>query len=244
MVWIGGAGGPLAACLAQAWCHAGVCFHTRPVKAVPSSGLLLLLALALPVACLGAFARLNYALGAAVALTLAIFVGGRIELPLLRLRRNSAASIRLRLPDLRVGVNVGGCLVPLAVAIERGLRLSPDAFRPLAVATVLVAGLSFLLARPVADRGVVLAWPLTGLFGAALGLTLGRGSGSTAIFAYFAGLVGPLIGAELPYWPALVRLGAVRAAIGGGGAYDGLLWSGLLAALLGVAADPGPVSAG
>lgn len=193
------------------------------------------LALLVAFACLLAFDRLGYTAGIGVILTAAIFAGGPIEVPLWRLRKRNSGPSGSRGACLCLGLNVGGCLVPLGVAIDRGLRLLPAAAWPLTVATGLVAVLSLLLARPIADRGIVLAWPLTGLLAAALGLTLGQASGSSATFAFIAGLVGPLIGAELPFWPALVRLGALRAGIGGGGPFDGLLWSSLLAALLGKA---------
>lgn len=201
------------------------------------------LAILVGLACFAALHRLGYEAGVRLALTVAIFAGGLVELPIGRLRIRSAGGSNRESATFRIGVNLGGCLIPLGVAIERGFRLSASSALPLGIAVVLVALLSLFLARPVARFGVVLAWPLTGLLAGALGLTLGRDSGSTAAFAFVAGLVGPLLGADLTRGPALARLGALRAGIGGDGAYDGLLWSALLAAILGATAGPWPVGA-
>ncbi len=130
----------------------------------------------------------------------------------------------------RVGINVGGCVIPLAVAIERAIGVPNSAWFPLTGAIGLVALLSYLLARPVAGQGIVLPWPLPGLLGAALGLSLSPEH--PVVVAYVAGVVGPLLGADLLHLPQLTRLGAVRAGIGGEGPFDGLLWSGLLASYL------------
>lgn len=192
-------------------------------------------------ACLAALDRLGYAIGARMALTAAFFAGGLVELPLGRLRVQGVGDRVGDASTLRIGVNLGGCLIPLGVAVERGFRLPASALAPLGFAIIGVAALSLLLARPTARIGVVLAWPLTGLMAGALALSLGRNSGSTATFAFIAGLLGPLLGADLARGPSLVRLGASRVGVGGDGAADGLLWSALLAAILGASTDLGAV---
>jgi uncharacterized membrane protein len=137
-----------------------------------------------------------------------------------------------------IGLNVGGAVVPLGIAIERSASLPGPARWSLALAVAVVGALSLGLARVAPGRGIVLAWPLTGLLAGALALALNPSPDRAPAFAFAAAVLGPFLGAELPNLPALAGLGAGRAAIGGGGGFDGLVWSALLAALVGV---PGKV---
>lgn len=192
--------------------------------AVPLAATLLIVALA----GLLAFQRLGFGPAAATALIGAIGLGGAIDVPLTGRRGDLNGPVRR--PE--IGVNVGGCLIPLAIAGDRAARLPTWAWGPLLGAVVLVALVCFATARPVAGRGIVLPWMLPGLLGAALGLSLVPAR--AAAVAYVAGVVGPLLGAELPHLRRLAHHGAARAGIGGAGAFDGLLWSGLLAACMAV----------
>lgn len=176
-----------------------------------------------------AFRGLGFGPASAMALVGAIGLGSAVDVPLIG-RRSRAGG-----PERRpaIGVNVGGCLIPLAIACERALRLPSGAWGPLLAAVAMVALACFATARPVADRGIVLPWMLPGLLGAALALSLVPAR--AVAVAYVSGTFGPLLGAELPHLRRLGRLGAARVGIGGAGAFDGLLWSGLLAACLAVA---------
>lgn len=184
-----------------------------------------------------AFVRLGYGVPAASALVVAVFAGGAVDVPVYR-GRGGGPGGAVDAPR-RLGVNLGGCVVPLGVAVERGASLPSAAAGAVTAATAAVMALSLCLARAVPGRGLMLAWPLTGLLGAALALALTPPGASPTVVAFIAGLAGPLLGAELPYLPMIFRVGAVRVGIGGGGPFDGLVWSGLLAALLGAPAAPG-----
>jgi uncharacterized membrane protein len=181
--------------------------------------------LALPVsaALVPAVLRLGYGPTASAALVAAIALGGWFDFPLM-VRTVEGASSRGRL-----GVNLGGCLVPLGIALERSWHWPRSAYAPAVVSVFLVGALSFFLARPVAGRGVVLAWPLTGLLAAALGLLLAPARVRPSSFAFVSSLLGALIGGEVPNLPRLLRGEPVHAGIGGDGLYDGLVWSSLLA---------------
>jgi uncharacterized membrane protein len=50
--------------------------------------------------------------------------------------------------------------------------------------------------------------------------------------AFIAGVVGPLIGADLLHLKDVTRLGAGMASIGGAGTFDGIVLSGIVAAYL------------
>jgi uncharacterized membrane protein len=164
-----------------------------------------------------AFRRLGFRPVASALLVAGIILGGWVDLPLLRRK-------------FRLGVNVGGCLIPLAVAGQQALRMPSSAWSAVVAATTVVALACYGLARPVAGRGLLLPWALPGLLGAALALVLAPARAPGV--AYVAGTVGPLLGADLPHLPRLVQLGAARMAIGGGGVFDGLIWSGVLAVCL------------
>jgi uncharacterized membrane protein len=177
-----------------------------------------------------ALLRVGYPPGVAVVLAVLMVAGSVAEVPLLGHVGRPGRT--------RIGLNVGGAIVPLGIALERSSSLPEPGRVPLAASIATVGLLSFGLARTVPGRGIVLAWPLTGMLGAALGLVFAPSPGCSAAFAFVAGLLGPFLGAELPNLPALARLGADRAAIGGGGVFDGLVWSAMLAALLGVGGGP------
>lgn len=172
-----------------------------------------------------ALARVGYSWSIASLLSATILLGGRLDV--LMLGRGSGPG---RTP---IGLNLGGAVLPIGIAVERSASLPEAARAPLAAAIAVVGVLSLGLARVERGRGIVLAWPLTGLLAGALALILNPVPGRSPTFAFIAGLFGPLLGAELPRLPTLARLRARRAVIGGGGGFDGLVWSAWLAALLG-----------
>jgi uncharacterized membrane protein len=180
----------------------------------------------LVIALLGFVIFRSLGLGAwgAALLILAIVVGGRIDLPLAKGREstgNHAAKPGICL-------NVGGGLIPLGIAIFQAIRLGPPRLTALVLATAAVATASYLLARPVAGKGIVLPWVLPALFGAAFALILAPAHAIS--LAFTAGTLGTFLGADILHLPSLNRIGAVHVGIGGAGPSDGLLWSGLLAA--------------
>src|SRR4051794_27173922 len=90
-----------------------------------------------------AFRRLGFRPEWAALLVVAVGVGGRFDLPLSR-------------RTARVGLNVGGAVVPLVVAGDQIARLLAPAWAPLAIATGVVALASFALARPTPGVGMLL----------------------------------------------------------------------------------------
>lgn len=180
-------------------------------------------ALAVSGALVPAVLRLGYGPAESVSLVVAIGLGGWLDVPLVVRDAEGVDSRR------RLGINLGGCLVPLGIAVERSWHWPRCTYAPALVSVLLVGVLSFFLARPVAGRGVVIAWPLTGLLAAALGLLLAPERVRPSSFAFVSGLLGALLGGEAPYLPGLFRQGPVHAGIGGDGLYDGLVWSSLLA---------------
>src|SRR5262249_40016931 len=94
------------------------------------------LAIVLAAAGLWAFHRLGFHRGWSALWVVATIAGGWINIPL---SRRSA----------HLGVNVGGCLIPLAVAGQQTAVMPASSWGPLAAATGLVALLCYSVARPV-----------------------------------------------------------------------------------------------
>jgi uncharacterized membrane protein len=139
--------------------------------------------------------------------------------------------------DTIVAVNVGGCLIPLALVIWETLhliRLSGPIAGALMLAAIVNVAICYRAARPV--RGVGIAMP--GLISplVAIGMTWLLLSGPAyepirAPVAFVAGVLGPLVGADLLHLKDITRISAGVLSIGGAGTFDGIVLSGILAAL-------------
>jgi uncharacterized membrane protein len=144
---------------------------------------------------------------------------------------------RLRQEQI-VAVNVGGCVIPVLLAI-RQLRYVVDAGPP--APTVLLFGVllnvavCYRLARPIPNLGIALPAFLPALVALAvtwLGLSGAEFSEVRAPVAFIAGISGPLIGADLLHWKDFKHISTGTVSIGGAGTWDGIVLTGLLAALL------------
>jgi uncharacterized membrane protein len=132
-----------------------------------------------------------------------------------------------------IAVNVGGCLIPVALAIYETAHLAMtgrQALFGLAVAVLINTGVCFWMAQPV--EGVGIAMP--GLFPAIV-------ASLSALFlvpdqappvAFVAGVLGPLIGADLLHLRDIEKIATGIASIGGAGTFDGIVLSGIVAAYL------------
>jgi uncharacterized membrane protein len=211
-------------------------------------GLLFLLPFFFAHVMLAALTKLGLSpLGAAMVL-MGIFIGGSINIPVKRYPREEQYFVdpfmlfgfgrmfpRLRLTRsyTTLAVNVGGCIVPIMVAIYQIFRIlaqGPGAFLTLSVAVGLSIAVCYWLARPVAGIGITmpaLIPPLT----SALPSVVMMPDFAPPI-AFTAGVLGPLVGADLLHLRDIKKLSTGIASIGGAGTFDGIVLSGLLAALL------------
>jgi uncharacterized membrane protein len=128
-----------------------------------------------------------------------------------------------------LAVNVGGAVIPAAVSVY--LALHTGLWVEASLAVVVVAIVVHLAARPVPRVGIVLSPLLPAVTAALVAIVLHPAHG-TAALAYIAGTVGTLVGADLTHLRSIRRLGAPVASIGGGGTFDGVFVSGILAVLL------------
>lgn len=139
-----------------------------------------------------------------------------------------------RLVDERIiAVNVGGCLLPLLLVthvLGHLHRTAPEVLPPLGLAVLINVAVCWLAARPVPRVGILMPAFLPGAV-AALS-AIGVAPEQAAPVALCAGVLGPVIGADLLHLRAFRQTPTGIASIGGAGTFDGIVLSGLLAVLL------------
>ncbi len=142
--------------------------------------------------------------------------------------------------EMIVAVNVGGCVVPVLLAI-RLLRIVVDvpgsrAIIVLCIATTANVAVCYRMARPIPKLGIALPFPFLPALVAISAAWIGLGSSEfdtvRAPVAFIAGIAGPLVGADLLHWKDFKSIGAGMVSIGGAGTLDGIVLTGLLAAVL------------
>jgi len=186
--------------------------------------------------------RIGISIGWMAIIMAAALLGSMINIPVARLRaevRQESTTVTVfgvtyRVPlTIRTGrttiaVNVGGAVVPSAVAIYLIChdRLPQSAL----FATLVVTALVFVVARPVAGVGIVTPSLVPPLVAALAALWLG--GHFVAAVAYVAGTFGTLVGADVLNLPRVRSLQAAMVSIGGAGTFDGVFLTGLVAVLL------------
>jgi len=144
-------------------------------------------------------------------------------------------SIETVIQDTRIAVNLGGCIVPVAICVYL-FAMVPQALAGFLAATVMVTVICHSLARPVPGFGIsipVLIPPLSAGISAyivtrMLGLPIHQAAG----IAYVSGVLGVLIGADLLNLGRIRSLGAPMVSIGGAGTFDGIFLTGILSVML------------
>ncbi|MFO7861716.1 MAG: DUF1614 domain-containing protein [Desulfosalsimonas sp.] len=177
-----------------------------------------------------------------------IFIGGMINIPVRRIERNQpfdASSCRFfglqrffadqtcRQQHTVLAVNVGGCVIPCAIAAYELFRIAGHGPGVLGLALTAVGINVFICyhtARPVANVGIAMPALVPAIAAAACALLLYRELAPP--IAFCAGVLGPLIGADLLHLKEIEKLNTGVASIGGAGTFDGIVLSGLLATLL------------
>ena len=189
-----------------------------------------------------AVAKLGFSPGVAFLLFAAVLVGSTINIPLYKVE-----SITPVIPDFRdmwlqqflgiplhkvrqktiVALNVGGCLIPVLLAIYQLIR--SDSLAIFGV-TVIVTIVSYFSAQIVPGIGIqinALISPLTAVISAIL---IAEPLASSVAFA--GGILGTLIGADLLHLKEIERMSAGVLSIGGAGVFDGIAMCGLFSLLL------------
>lgn len=190
-----------------------------------------------------AFERLDLDERSAWLLLMTTLLGSMVNLPLYSVpaeapeRDPRADRMRrwLGLPELPftgrtvVAVNVGGAVTPAAFSIYL-MTHTPLNPAQVALGVGAVAAVAYLTSGPVRGVGIAMPFLVAPLTAAAAAMLIDPEH--AAPLAYISGTLGVLIGADLLRLPAIGKLGAPVAAIGGAGTFDGIFLSGILAVLL------------
>lgn len=127
-----------------------------------------------------------------------------------------------------IAVNLGGCLIPVAVSLY--LLAKNRLWGRGLLASAVTAAVIHPMAQPVRGVGIAVPIFIPALAAVAVALVLSRRRAASV--AYVAGSLGTLVGADLLNLWKVQGLGAPVMSIGGAGTFDGIFLTGLLAVLL------------
>jgi uncharacterized membrane protein len=194
-------------------------------------------------------AKLHIGHATAGVLVIAIIVGGFFNIPLARVEHsqevatNPLAMFGLDelFPQLRrvhrqtiIAVNVGGCLIPLGLALYELSYLAAlglGLVGRVGAAVLVNIVVCYLLARPVPNVGIAMPGFVPPVVALTTALLLAPGEAPAA--AFIAGVLGPLVGADLLHLRQVSKVATTGiASIGGAGTFDGIVLSGIVAAYL------------
>lgn len=189
----------------------------------------------------------------AVVCLVGIFVGGLVNIPIRRIERtvdqmmdprewygwvNQTPLLRRRSTETIIAVNVGGCVVPTLLALYELVRvLALGRYAAWAVLVVSLVNIlvCFYIARPINGLGIAMPGFISPAVAIGLSWLLLWGPEYNSIrppVAFVAGVLGPLIGADLLHLRDITRISVGVLSIGGAGTFDGIVLSGIVAALL------------
>jgi uncharacterized membrane protein len=184
----------------------------------------------------------------ALLLVMGIFLGSPINIPVKRISRTELMPVdplaifglsgwwpmfqEVRRETV-VAVNVGGCLIPVALAIYETAHLVMTGWRPvsgLLLAIFINTVACYRLAKPVEGIGIAMPGLVPPLLATTSALFLVPDQAPPV--AFVAGVLGPLIGADLLHLRDIEKIATGIASIGGAGTFDGIVLSGIVAAYL------------
>jgi uncharacterized membrane protein len=193
-------------------------------------------------------AKLHLSPAAASLVAGGIILGGFINIPIRRILHDREVTVHpfaifglsdlwpeLQTPrrETIIAVNVGGCVIPVGLAIYELAHLATLGWHLLTAAATgsminIVA--CYILARPVPGVGIVLPGLVPPLIAATVALILAPEHAPPV--AFVAGVTGPLVGADVLHLKGIGKNAVGRASIGGAGTFDGIVLSGIVAAYL------------
>jgi len=135
--------------------------------------------------------------------------------------------------DTIIAVNVGGCLIPVALVIYEAVHLAmagQQALLGLTIAVVVNTGVCYWMAKPVEGIGITMPGLFPAVVASLSALLLVPDQAPPV--AFVAGVLGPLIGADLLHLRDIEKITTGIASIGGAGTFDGIVLSGIVAAYL------------
>ncbi len=195
-----------------------------------------------------ALIKLNLEPTAALLVVIGIFLGSPINIPVKRIPRTESvladplavfglpgrwpSTVRVR-RDTIIAVNVGGCLIPVGLAVYETAHLVSAGWQPLSgllLAIFINVVVCYRMAKPIEGIGIAMPGLLPPLLAALSALLLVPDQAPPV--AFVAGVLGPLIGADLLHLRDIEKIATGIASIGGAGTFDGIVLSGIVAAYL------------
>lgn len=197
---------------------------------------------------LASLQKLHLSPSSALTVMIAMFVGGLINIPVTRIRREKSVSSNLlavygladfwpqaerKTQETIIAVNFGGCIVPVGLALYEIGYLA--AFNPRALMLCMVGCLvniaaCYAIARPVTGVGIAMPALVSPTIAVLFALLLAPDAAPPV--AFVIGVLGPLIGADLLHLKDIEAAETGMASIGGAGTFDGIVLSGIIAAYL------------
>ncbi len=184
----------------------------------------------------------------ALLVVIGIFIGSAINIPVKRVPRTESMladplavfGLAGRWPSLMqvrretvIAVNVGGCLIPVMLAVYETAHLLAagwEAFSGLLLTVIINTIVCFRMAQPIEGIGIAIPGLFPPLIAAMSALLLVPEEAPPV--AFVAGVLGPLIGADRLHLRDVSKLSTGIASIGGAGTFDGIVLSGIVAAYL------------
>ncbi|NGP76126.1 DUF1614 domain-containing protein [Balneolaceae bacterium YR4-1] len=210
--------------------------------------LLILIPFFLAEVMLTALAKLGLSAQQSIMAAIGIFLGSMVNIPLTRFENRGKVKMspskmfgleRQLFPGLQqqdstlLAVNLGGCIIPLMIAAYQIVRLSElGTHYILGCGVVVVANIIICryTAKPVKNMGIAIPALIPAMAAAVLALFFVPEQAPAVAFT--AGVLGPLIGADLLHLNEIKKMGTPIASIGGAGTFDGIVLSGIVATLL------------
>ncbi|RMG37007.1 MAG: DUF1614 domain-containing protein [Planctomycetota bacterium] len=198
-----------------------------------------------------ALIRLHLTPAAALLTVLGIFVGSVINIPVYRIEREEWQPVYVVGPlglglfsdrfrrvrqETIIAINVGGCVIPCLLVLWELTHIVPlgsDALVRTLVVTALNIGACYAVARPVPGLGIMMPGFVSPLVAVSASWLVMIGMPEIRVAAAFiAGVLGPLVGADLLHLREVRGVAMGMLSIGGAGTFDGIVLSGILAAVL------------
>lgn len=189
-----------------------------------------------------AVAKLGLAPNVAILVFAAILIGSTINIPLYKVQAPHSSTehftelwlkeywgipLRRMQRSTVVAINVGGCLIPVGLALYQFTQGNALA---IILVSAIVTLVSYYAARVVPGIGIQMN-PLLAPLTAALSAMV-FASAHAAPVAFAGGVLGTLIGADLLHLKDIQSMSSGVLSIGGAGVFDGIALCGLFALIL------------
>lgn len=138
----------------------------------------------------------------------------------------------------RVGVNIGGAVIPILLSIYLTIKKKIPV-KKIGIGILIVAIIAFFVTSPVPEKGIIATFPywlFPAIFASLISIfLLWKDFIKAAPFAYIAGTIGVLIGADFLHLPELLGHpieNVTPAVIGGADVFDMIFITGIIAVFL------------